>query len=122
MRPVSTKAESDSIFAVAVAVVVVGGAVGGLDGEEGDGGGDEIDGGVGGLGQHAERAGEEPGDELEQGDDGGGAHGERGRRSAWPRGVWTAWRGAVVAIQRLGYRLRRLAYRVTVQALGLVAR
>ena len=41
-------------FAMAVGVIVVGGAVGGADGEEGDGGGDEVDGGVRGLGQHAE--------------------------------------------------------------------
>ena len=61
MRPVSTKAERDSIFAVAVVVVFVGGAVCDLDGEEGDGGGDEVDAGVGGLRQHAEGAGEEAG-------------------------------------------------------------
>ena len=36
-------------FAVAVVVVVVGGAVGDLDGEEGDGRGDEVDAGVGSL-------------------------------------------------------------------------
>ena len=70
-------------FAVAVGVVVVGGAVGDLDGEESDGGGDEIDGGVGGLGEHAERAGEEAGEELEERDDRGRRRRRRARRSVW---------------------------------------
>ena len=66
-------------LAVAVVVLLVGGAVGDADGEEGDGGGDEVDAGVGGFGEHAERAGEDAGDELEQRDGRGGEHrGERG--------------------------------------------
>ena len=56
-------------FAVAVVVVCVGGAVGDLDREQGDGGGDEVDGGMGRLAQHAERAGEHAGEQLEQRDD-----------------------------------------------------
>ena len=64
---------------MAVVVLVVGGAVGDADGEEGDGGGDEVDAGVGGLGEHAERAGEDAGEELEEGDaEGGEDGGERG--------------------------------------------
>ena len=55
-------------FSVTVGVVGVGGAVGDLDGEESDCGADQVDGGVSGLGEHAERAGEEAGKELEEGD------------------------------------------------------
>jgi hypothetical protein len=63
-------------LAVTVVVIFVGGAVGHLDGEEGDGGGDEVDGGVRRLAQHAERAGEQAGEQLEQGDDRGGGDGK----------------------------------------------
>ncbi len=55
-------------LAVAVVVLLVGGHVRYADGEEGDGGGDEIDEGVRGLAEHAERAGEQAGEELEQRD------------------------------------------------------
>ena len=84
---------------MAVVVVVVGGAVGDLDGEEGDGGGDEVDAGVGGLGEHAERAGEDAGEELEEGDAEGGEDGEE-------RG------GALGAVRRRGlFGLGRCAHR-----------
>ena len=63
-------------LAVAVGVVVVGGAVGDLDGEEGDGGGDEIDAGVSGFGEHAERSGEKAGEEFEARDGESGEDGE----------------------------------------------
>jgi len=63
-------------LAVAVGVVGVGGSVGDLYGEEGDGGGDEVDAGVGGFGEHAEGAGEEAGEEFEKRDGEGGEHGE----------------------------------------------
>src|ERR1700677_2635019 len=63
-------------LAVAVGVAGVGGAVGDLDGEEGDGCGDEVDAGVGGFGEHAEGAGEEAGEELEESDTEGGEDGE----------------------------------------------
>ena len=75
MMPVSTKADERFDLAVAVVVIFVGGPVGDLDREERDGGGDEIDGGVRGLGQHTERSGEDSGEQFEQrnnarGDDG----------------------------------------------------
>ena len=63
-------------LAMAVGVAGVGGTVGDLDGEEGDAGGDEIDAGVCGLGEHAERAGEQAGDEFEECDCEGGEDGE----------------------------------------------
>ena len=68
-------------LAVAVVVVFVGGAVGHLDGEEGEGCGDEVDGRVRGLGEHAEGPGEETGDELENGDEEGSEYGEEGGRT-----------------------------------------
>jgi len=63
-------------LAVAVGVACVGGAVGDVNGEECDGGGDEIDAGVCGLREHAERTGEETGDEFEERDGEGGEDGE----------------------------------------------
>jgi len=60
-------------LSMTVVVVLVGGAVGDADGDEGNGGGDEVDAGVRGLAQHAERPGEGTGNELEQGD-GQGSH------------------------------------------------
>ena len=85
-------------LAVAVVVVFVGGAAGDLDGEEGDRRGDKIDGGVCGLGQHAERTGEQAGDELERGNDGGGRGQTKARRCAWRPGQCAAGWGAVVAM------------------------
>ena len=63
-------------LAVAVGVIGVGGPVGDLDGEESDGGGDEVDAGVSGFGEHAERAGEDAGKEFEERDTQGGDDGE----------------------------------------------
>ena len=81
-------------LAVAVGVVVVGGAVGDLDGEEGDGGGDEIDAGVRGFGEHAEGAGEEAGEEFEERDAEGGEDGEeRGGTLGLVRGCGLLGRG-----------------------------
>jgi hypothetical protein len=65
-------------LAVTIVVALVGGAVGDFDGEEGDGGGDEVDAGVGGLAQQAEGAGDEAGGELERGHERGGDDGEDG--------------------------------------------
>ena len=69
--------------------LVVGGPVGDADGEEGDGGGDEVDAGVRGLGEHAERAGKDAGEELEQGDGEGGEDG--GERGGVLFGVGACW-------------------------------
>ena len=68
-------------LAVAVVVVFVGGTVGDLDGEQGDDGGDEVDAGMRGFAEHAERAGEKAGEQFEQGDDAGGEDGENGGRA-----------------------------------------
>ena len=59
-------------LAVAVVVVVIRGTVGGAHAKEGDRGSDEIDAGVGGLREHAERAREDAGEQLEKGDEGCG--------------------------------------------------
>ena len=56
-------------LSVTVVVIFVGGPVGDLDGEEGDRSGAEVDAGVCGLGEHAQRAGEQSGQQLEQGND-----------------------------------------------------
>ena len=72
-------------LAVAVVVLFVGGTVGNLDGEEGDGRGDEVDGGVGRLAQHSQRSGEQASDQLKQCDDRGG--GNRKGRGGALRGV-----------------------------------
>ncbi len=61
---------------MAVVVLVVGGAIRDTHGEERDEGGDEIDGGVRCLGEHAERPGEKAGKQLECSDDERGKHGE----------------------------------------------
>lgn len=60
---------------MAVAVVVVGGAIGGADGEERDRCADKIDAGVGGFREHSERTGEQASHELEQSDAGRSEHG-----------------------------------------------
>ena len=65
---------------VAVGMVFVGGLVGDLDGQVGEPGADEVERGVGGVGQNAERAGKQTGGELEQGDDEGGQRGAEGDR------------------------------------------
>ena len=64
-------------LAVAVGVVFVGGLAGDADGEEGEAGAEQVDAGVGGVGEHAERAGEDSGDDLEEGHRAGGEDGEQ---------------------------------------------
>ena len=79
---------------MAVGMVGVGRAVGDLNGEESDSGGDEVDAGVSGLGEHAERAGEEAGEEFEESDGEGGEHGEeRGGTLGVVRGCGLLGRG-----------------------------
>ena len=66
---------------MSVGVVGIGRAVGDLDGEEGDAGGDEVDAGVCGLGEHTERTGEEAREEFEESDAKGGEDGEERSRT-----------------------------------------
>src|ERR1700690_2554809 len=61
-------------FAMAVLVVGVGGFVGEAHGKEGDGGGDQVEKGVGGFRQNAEAAGGDADDNLERGDGYGRYH------------------------------------------------
>ena len=65
-------------LAVAVGVVLVGGTVGDVDGQEGDDGGHQVEAGVGGLGQHPEAAGHEADDELDDGEENGRPDGAGG--------------------------------------------
>jgi len=72
--------QSGEVFdlAVAIGVLKVGGAAGEAHGEQGDHRRDQIEGGMGGLGQNAHTAGHQAGDDLESGEkEGGDDGGER---------------------------------------------
>ena len=74
-RPVSTKAEKFSIFAVAVLMIGVGGLVGDADREKSQQRGDQVEAGVRGFRKNTQAAGAESHHDFQPGNDDGGQNG-----------------------------------------------